>query len=215
MPEADQEAGVSIPGELFDRLIATQDLSELKAILCVLRLSGTAATRAVPSAELRAPQVARAIAGPHNPEGGEKRAQRAVDRAVTNGALLRITVGPASNCQQYLLPATPQARSVVERLRADEMGTAVELGLPPDTDLSVYRPNVFAFYEQHLGPLTPLVADQLRDAERSYPRIWIEEAIIAAADSNTRSWRYIETILSRWEETGAPSGSAARPPDGR
>ena len=93
---------------------------------------------------------------------------------------------------------------MVDRLRAGESGTVLELGLPTDADISVYRPNVFAFYEQYLGPLTPLVADQLRDAERSYPRLWIEEAIIAAADSHTRSWRYIETMLTRWEETGAP-----------
>lgn len=213
MPEPVRPDAISIPGELFDRLVETQDLSELKAILFVLRLSGAETTRAVPSAELRAPRITRAIAGPHNPEGGEQRAQRAVDRAVTNGALLRVTVGTGTHRQPHLLPATARARSLVERLRADQPGTALALGLPSDQDVSVYRPNVFAFYEQHIGPLTPLIADQLRDADRSYPRVWIEEAIIAASDSNTRSWRYIETILSRWEDTGAPSGSAQRPPD--
>jgi DnaD/phage-associated family protein len=215
MPEAAVEDGVTIPGELFDQLSATQDLSELKAVLFVLRLSGTGATRAVPSIELHAPRVARTIAGPHHPEGAEKRVQRALDRAVTNGALLRVTVGPASNRQAYLLPATRHARALVDRLRGDDSDTAIDLGLPAGAEIGVYRPNVFAFYEQHLGPLTPLVADQLRDAERSYPRIWIEEAIIAAADSNTRSWRYVETILSRWEETGAPGPAGGKPLDGR
>jgi DNA replication protein len=204
MPEADQRSGVTIPAELFDQIIETQDLSELKAILHVLLLSGAGATMAVPAAELLAPRVVRAIAGSNNPEAKEDRAQRAVDRAVTNGVLLRITAGAGASRQQYLLPATKQTRALVERLRAGETGTADEIGLPSARDVVVYRPNVFAFYEQHLGPLTPLVADQLRDAERAYPRIWIEEAIVAAADSNTRSWRYIETILSRWEDTGAP-----------
>lgn len=215
MPEATTADGVSIPEELFERIVDTQDLSELRAILLVLRLSGSGSARAVPVAELRSPQLARAIAGPHHPEGGELRAQRAVDRAVTNGALLLLTVGASDTRRQYLLPATSRARSLVMRLRAGNPETAEELGLPVDEDLAVYRPNVFAFYEQHLGPLTPLVADQLRDAERSYPRIWIEEAIVAAADSHTRSWRYIETILARWEETGAPGNPTARLPDGR
>lgn len=208
MPDFGHAVGLSIPDDLFDRLVDTQDLSELKAVLQVLRLSGANTIRAVPSSELLVPRVARSIAGPHNPEAGELRAQRAVDRAVTNGSLLRISFGMGAQRRQYLLPATQQARSVVERLRTGEMGTSIDLGVPADTDISVYRPNVFAFYEQHLGPLTPLVADQLRDAERSYPRIWIEDAIVAAAEANTRSWRYIEAILSRWEDTGAPGGSA-------
>jgi DNA replication protein len=215
MPEAGIAGGVSIPEELFERIAQTQDLSELKAILFVLRLSGSGASRAVTAAELRSPHIERAIAGPHHPEGGELRAQRAVDRAVTNGALLRLTVGAADARRQYLLPATTQARSLVARLRVDDPETVQELGLPSDEDIAVYRPNVFAFYEQHLGPLTPLVADQLRDAERSYPRIWIEEAIVAAADSHTRNWRYIETVLARWEETGAPGSPTERLPDGR
>jgi DNA replication protein len=204
MPDDPALSSIGIPRELFDQLLQTQDLSELKAILCVLRLSYTSSGRPVPSADLLAPDVARTIAGPHNPEGAQQRTHRAVDRAVTNGSLLRITIGMPAERESYMMPATAEARLRVERLRAGDPGTAIEMGISSDAQVSVYRPNVFAFYEQHLGPLTPLVADQLRDAERSYPRLWIEEAIVAAADSNSRSWRYIETILTRWEETGVP-----------
>jgi DNA replication protein len=204
MPDDAAEPGIAIPRELFDRLLQTQDLSELKAILCVIRLAGSSASRPVPSAELLGPETARSIAGPHNPEGAQQRAQRAVDRAVTNGSLFRITTGAATNRETYVVPASTRTRTLVERLRSGDAGTIPEMGFPSEANISVYRPNVFAFYEQYLGPLTPLVADQLRDAERSYPRLWIEEAILAAADSQTRSWRYIETMLTRWEETGAP-----------
>lgn len=204
MPDAPAEPGVEIPRDLFDRLLQTQDLSELKAILLVLDRSGEAQAGPVRAADLFAPDAARTIAGPHNPEGAQRRAQRSVDRAVTNGALLRLTVASSSGHEAFLVPATARSRLLVDRLRASDPDAAREMGLPGSSNVSVYRPNVFAFYEQHLGPLTPLVADQLRDAEQSYPRLWIEEAIVAAADSNTRSWRYIETILTRWEETGAP-----------
>jgi DNA replication protein len=204
MPDDAAESSVAIPRELFDRLVQVQDLSELKAILYVIRYAGSATSRPVPSRDLLAPEAARTIAGPHNPEDAQQRAQRAVDRAVTNGSLFRITVGAATNRETYVVPATTRTRTLVERLRSGDGSTVPEMGFPSGASISVYRPNVFAFYEQYLGPLTPLVADHLRDAERSYPRLWIEEAILAAADSQTRSWRYIETMLTRWEETGAP-----------
>lgn len=204
MPDDPPDLGVVVPEEVFDRLLQTQDLAELKAILTALQLSARASGRPVPAATLLGPDAARTISGPHNPEGAERRAQRAVDRAVANGALLRITVGTSAGPEVFLVPATDRTRRLADRVHAADSGAVEEMGLPSHIGVSVHRPNVFAFYEQHLGPLTPLIADQLRDAERSYPRLWIEEAIVAAADSNTRSWRYIETILTRWEETGAP-----------
>jgi hypothetical protein len=39
------------------------------------------------------------------------------------------------------------------------------------------RPNLYRLYEENIGPLTPLVADALRDAENTYAIEWIEEAI--------------------------------------
>ena len=63
-------------------------------------------------------------------------------------------------------------------------------------------PNIFQLYEQHIGPLTPMLVDTLKDAELSYSSIWIEEAIRLAVENNKRSWRYIEAILRRWKEEG-------------
>jgi DNA replication protein len=69
-------------------------------------------------------------------------------------------------------------------------------------DLSNERPNIFTLYEQNLGPLTPLIAEALRDAERNYPTEWIDEAIKAAVKNNVRRWNYVEAILVRWKEEG-------------
>ena len=64
------------------------------------------------------------------------------------------------------------------------------------------RPNVFILYEQNVGLLTPLIADQLRDMEKSYPPDWIDEAFTIAVAANKRSLRYIAAILKRWETEG-------------
>ncbi len=64
------------------------------------------------------------------------------------------------------------------------------------------RPNVFKLYEENIGPLTPLIADALKDAESLYYPEWIEEALIIAVKNNKRNWKYVEAILKRWKEEG-------------
>ena len=64
------------------------------------------------------------------------------------------------------------------------------------------KSNVFKLYEENIGPLTPLLADMLKEAERTYPAAWFEEAFEIAVSRNVRNWKYIEAILSRWKENG-------------
>ena len=64
------------------------------------------------------------------------------------------------------------------------------------------RPNIFAMYEQNIGPLTPLLSDILRDAENTYPTPWIDEAMRIAVENNIRNWKYCEAILKRWTTDG-------------
>jgi DnaD/phage-associated family protein len=64
------------------------------------------------------------------------------------------------------------------------------------------RPNIFRLYENNIGPLTPMIAEILQDAENTYPPAWIEEAIRIAVENNKRNWRYVEAILRRWQEGG-------------
>jgi DnaD/phage-associated family protein len=64
------------------------------------------------------------------------------------------------------------------------------------------RPNIFRLYEENVGPLTPLMADVLREAEKVYPVNWLEEAFSIAVQRNARSWRFVEAVLKRWKEEG-------------
>jgi DNA replication protein len=68
--------------------------------------------------------------------------------------------------------------------------------------VQVDRPNIFVLYEQNIGLLSPLIADQLRDAASIYPQEWIEAAFREAVQYNKRSWKYISAILRRWETEG-------------
>jgi len=67
--------------------------------------------------------------------------------------------------------------------------------------------NIFRLYEDNIGTITPLIAEELRQAEERYPWSWIEAAFREAVELNKRSWRYIKAILRRWEVEG-PSHEA-------
>ena len=64
------------------------------------------------------------------------------------------------------------------------------------------RLNVFKLYEENVGPLTPLIADALKDAEETFSSEWVADAIGLAVSNNKRSWKYCEAILKRWKEEG-------------
>jgi DnaD/phage-associated family protein len=68
--------------------------------------------------------------------------------------------------------------------------------------LEIERPNVFRLFEQNVGLVTPLIADQLIEALELYPEAWIAEAIDEAVGYNRRNWRYIQRILERWATEG-------------
>ncbi len=68
--------------------------------------------------------------------------------------------------------------------------------------VQVERPNIFVLYEQNIGLLSPLIADQLKDAADQYPPEWIEAAFREAVQHNKRNWSYISAILRRWETEG-------------
>jgi DNA replication protein len=68
--------------------------------------------------------------------------------------------------------------------------------------VQVERPNIFVLYEQNIGLLSPLIADELKDAADHYPADWIEAAFREAVQQNKRKWSYIRAILRRWETEG-------------
>jgi DNA replication protein len=74
--------------------------------------------------------------------------------------------------------------------------------------VQIERPNIFVLYEQNIGLLSPLLADELKDAADLYPPEWIEAAFREAVQHNKRKWSYIRAILRRWETEGRQAWNA-------
>jgi DnaD/phage-associated family protein len=124
----------------------------------------------------------------------------ALERAVSRGTLLSVSLEYEDQIEILYFLNTPKGRAAVSAIEDGEW-------LPSDfpdapIELRLHRPNIFNLYEQNIGPLTPMMADQLRAAEQDFPAEWIEEAIRIAVENNVRKWRYVEAILKDWRTVG-------------
>jgi DNA replication protein len=133
-----------------------------------------------------------------------------LDRAASRGTLLHLSVrNEGGEKQDWYFLNTEQGRRAVEKIRRGEL----RLGAPAileEPQVEVERPNIFVLYEQNIGTLQPMIAEELQEAEGSYPAEWIEEAFRIAAEQNVRKWRYIRAILERWASEGKDDGKAGR-----
>ena len=64
------------------------------------------------------------------------------------------------------------------------------------------KPNIFKLYEENIGPLTPMIADILKEDEAEFPDYWIREAIEIAVKKNARNWKYVHAVLESWQKEG-------------
>jgi DnaD/phage-associated family protein len=79
------------------------------------------------------------------------------------------------------------------------------------------RPNIYTLYENNIGSMTPMIAEQLKEAEGLYPASWVREGFQIAVNQNKRSWPYVAAILKRWANEGKNNGKPRRnsPKDNR
>lgn len=137
----------------------------------------------------------------------EEALRDALERAVARRTLLRVTTGEDERPQDWYLVNSAKGRQAVEDLVAGRWSPAE----PREAvRLEVQRPNIFVLYEQNIGPLTPLLAEELMEAEETYPAAWIEDAFRESVELNKRSWRYIVRILERWAAEGREDETSRR-----
>ena len=72
------------------------------------------------------------------------------------------------------------------------------------------QPDIFTLYEENIGMLTPMIAEELKEAEKLYPEVWVKDAIREAVNQNKRKWSYISAILEHWSSEGRESGTHRR-----
>jgi DNA replication protein len=198
-----------VPNLFFSELLPGIDhLGELKVTLHVFWLLTlkTGERRYVSGEELSADR--RLLSGLASPGmSPEESLKDALDRAVVRRTLLRVTTGPGSERKDWYFVNSEKGRQAVDDLLAGKWAL-VKTGEP--VRLQAERPNIFVLYEQNIGPLTPLLAEELMEAEDAYPASWIEDAFREAVELNKRSWRYVQRILERWAAEGKGDETSRR-----
>ncbi|NLF50282.1 MAG: DnaD domain protein [Leptolinea sp.] len=143
------------------------------------------------------------------PEEDHVRAVRqAVLKAVQSGFVL--TPGGKENLEpEILFLNSPRGRDALEALKSGKW-------TPEDGDAIIMPPpawpGIFTLYEDNIGPITPLMADLLQEAEKTYPQSAIQRAFEEAVKQNARNWKYVDAILRKWQEKGA-YGQNSRDPE--
>lgn len=118
---------------------------------------------------------------------------RGLEKAIRRGSLLQAQAKGGA----LLMLNSPRGRAIRQAIQSGQWDADIPFSAPP-----VERPNIFRLYEENIGPLTPMIADMLKDAEDTYSDQWIAEALEIAVKNNIRNWKYVEAVLKRWKEKG-------------
>ncbi len=136
----------------------------------------------------------------------------ALEMAVKRGTILHLVIDRDGAPEDIYFLNTESDRRTVTKIQNGELVlTGLKAGRQFQADIDTEPPpDIFTLYEQNVGMLTPLIAEELREAEKLYPEAWIRDAIKEAVSLNKRSWRYIDRILERWSAEGKSDGTYQR-----
>ena len=200
-----------VPAPLLESLLEEiDDLAELKCTLRVIAMLHVKKghPRFVTLGELQADRTLTRSLG-QDGDSASQSIEQGMAKAVRRGTIAVASVEESGARQQLFTLNTEVNRTTLEKIAEG----ATQVSPLPVSDPWVEpedTPNIFALYEQNVGMLSPMIADELREAEELYPVEWISEAIREAVGLNKRSWRYISRILERWEHEGRGHGKPGR-----
>jgi DNA replication protein len=133
----------------------------------------------------------------------------ALEQAVRHGTMLHLRLDRDEQPEDVYFINSENAKEMISKI---QRGDFPKLVLAPRKGevTETAPPDIFSLYEQNIGMLTPMIAEELQDAEKLYPADWIESAFKEAVSLNKRSWKYIARILERWAVEGRDDGKPWR-----
>jgi DnaD/phage-associated family protein len=195
-----------IPKLFFSQLLPEiDDISELKVTIYLLHVlyERKGYPRFITDRELVADKaLMRGIGDQDALLGG-------LDRALRRGTIISLAVESDESPTVLYFLNTESDREARAKIESGEIDIGMLPGGEPFNGTEA-RPNIFTLYEENIGMLSPMIAEELKDAEKRYPESWIEDAFKEAVSLNKRNWRYIEAILKRWDNEGKGHGELGR-----
>jgi len=198
----------AIPNSFFSALLPQiSDLAELKTTLHIFQL--VYQKRGYPRFTtykelLSSKSLMSSLAGTSPPD---KILRQALEMATKRGTVLHIVLDRDGTPEDVYFLNTESDRQAAAKIQNGELAlSGLRAKEQPYIDTEA-PPDIFTLYEQNIGMLTPLIAEELKEAMKLYPETWIKDAINEAIALNKRNWRYIERILERWSTEGKDDGT--------
>jgi DNA replication protein len=207
-------AGVTpIPDVFFTEAIAyIEDIDELKLVLHILWLwkRRKGYPRYITFTELKNDTVLiNNIRREGTQESIDEAVKHALDLATQHGILLSLTYNDGGKTEYVYFINTETEQKTIKRIEKGEI-VLTDMHLVDGDEHGARPPDIYTLYEQNIGIITPLLADELQEAQDRYPPEWIESAFKEAIKLNKRSWKYIARILERWNVEGKDDGKPGR-----
>jgi len=199
-----------IPGPFFSEILPYIDqISELKVLLYTFwrfsQMEG--AFRCLKKSDYE--KDANFLLGlSSDPQQGRLALDQALQQSVESAILLKASVKAETQFEEYYFLNSPKGRAALHAIEKGKWKPDESQTREPPRQV----PNIYRLYEENIGPLTPLIAEALGDAQDTYPAEWIKDAIGISVENNKRSWRYITVILERWKQEGR-HGKKEKPED--
>jgi DnaD/phage-associated family protein len=132
-----------------------------------------------------------------------------LEKALELGVLIHMRLEAGQGTVDVYMPNSQEGRRAAQHLESQKPDISPTVQGKPQTAPTA-RPNIFSLYEENIGIIGHIMAEELKEAETSYPQEWVEEAYREAVVQNKRSWRYIEAILKGWMTEGREHGEPGR-----
>jgi DnaD/phage-associated family protein len=133
----------------------------------------------------------------------------ALEMATQRGTIIHMVLDRDGTPEDTYFLNTDSDRQIVAKIQNGELKLS-GLKAREQTYVEEEKPDIFTLYEQNIGMLTPMIADELQEAEKLYPEGWIRDAIKEAVSLNKRNWKYIAKILENWSAEGKKDGAYQR-----
>lgn len=136
----------------------------------------------------------------------EQALRKVLETIVKKGIFLRIYLKQEDKTSDIYMLNNSRNQQVAEKITHGNIGLKGSENKTITVAPLNKLPGIFTLYEENIGILTPMIADELREAEKLYPEAWIQDAIKEAINQNKRKWKYISAILERWSLEGKDNG---------
>ena len=187
----------SVPNPMFGALLEEiGEIAELKVVLRGIWLLRRKRSwpRMVSREEFLSDQtLLRGLS--NDPDGAAAAILRGLASAVERGIFLAHHSEPISDARVSYLLNSEADRRALAKLKSGAAPASPEVGSGPAWEPVIEppqeRPNIFVLYEDNIGMVSPILAEELKEAEAVYPGNWVSDAFKIAVDNNRRNWRYI------------------------